>query len=812
MDPVRSEQRSPSESKFRRIARHRKTSSIISGLNSLWSSPHPSSAEPKLHGGDFDNELIIPNEQPPEWADSSVDDIAIQPILDQSQPVSQREMSLVKCKSIKAEKPAFLSPPKQISSIAFPSPEPNYRHLPSEDNSLSSSPTSSTTSSDTYSGRSSVQSSRPQSPTSAFDTPATSHGFSSPLQTMFKLEPSARIQECLSPPPDDHGGRTTSLPHFRFNTMPTRRAHFNEYKATTKTTVRQPVKHQKRASVDREILSDEDSSTSRERFPSLRARSIQSINSIRDMAAAWVPARFAPSQFTSSSQSDSNPDSPPTLRRQDQPLAPVTRPTAQGQERRERRRPIKLDRRRLDKAVSLAVEAAQAVEEDERTWNQRQVLKSQQQRQTAGKRFLSVGAAQQSEAASALGLCIQGADGQGMRSSQSAQALSSGLSDPHQQRVSEGESSDEDISFSLDLYISSLGYLISALSDKDASGLSEKHRADIQHQLEEGMSKLGFDVKAELAQAEEMRKELELRKENPSVVHHHYHGGSPHPDQAARGFFDRAHAAAKASSNRTTSFAGVIGTSVLDIGLCIGAGAISTLSSNLAVLTPRSVKETKPTGPKILSVGLDAEDQQHPSSTIRKGAASLNSKQWELAVAFASSAASALASSLSSIATQDSVANVQKARDDTDLGLGTVEAPGALALTTRGGEGTAEAAEGPISAEERLILLSASLARTLKRSPLPSQLYHLLKQVLSVLAALEARYSLYEKGTRIALRQTSLALRFVRKHDLHVKAIKLAWATTEAAVAAIEAYRDEKGWEEIHSTQPAVDDSKMITV
>ncbi len=100
------------------------------------------------------------------------------------------------------------------------------------------------------------------------------------------------------------------------------------------------------------------------------------------------------------------------------------------------------------------------------------------------------------------------------------------------------------------------------------------------------------------------------------------------------------------------------------------------------------------------------------------------------------------------------------------------------------------------TAEDRLILLSASLARALKRSPLPNQLYQLLRQMVSILAAIDAKYSLTEKGTQLAVRETSRAMRFVRKHDLHVKAVRVAWAAAEAAVAALEAYRDERGYEQ----------------
>jgi hypothetical protein len=193
------------------------------------------------------------------------------------------------------------------------------------------------------------------------------------------------------------------------------------------------------------------------------------------------------------------------------------------------KRPVKLDRRRLDKAVSLAVEAAQAAEEDERIWEQKRTRASEED-------------------------------------------------------IDKGDSDDDDdLGFSLDLYISSLGYLISAISDKEAPGLSTKQRQDIKQRLEEGMSKLGFDARAELAAAEHMKQQLELERQKlqlerdhapaatANVVHHHYHTAVPASSSMfGDANFSRAHAAARASSKGSSSLAGKLSSSVLDIGLHIG--------------------------------------------------------------------------------------------------------------------------------------------------------------------------------------------------------------------------------------------------
>jgi hypothetical protein len=172
-------------------------------------------------------------------------------------------------------------------------------------------------------------------------------------------------------------------------------------------------------------------------------------------------------------------------------------------------------------------------------------------------------------------------------------------------------------------------------------------------------------------------------------------------------------------------------------------------------------------------------------------AISQNNKQWELAVAFASTAASALASSLGAVARSDGTdAYSESSPNSSEVVLGPLTLEQQQHLARYGHPDGA----GGETAEDRLILLSASLARALKRSPLPTQLNQLLRQMVSILAAIDAKYRVSEKGTQLALRETSRALRFVRRHDLHVKAVRVAWAAAEAAVAALEAYRDEPAW------------------
>lgn len=590
------------------------------------------------------------------------------------------------------------------------------------------------------------------------------------------------------------------------------------------------------------VLSSDEKSVQRQ--SGFRARSI---NSIRGLAAAWVPARFAPtSQPSSSASSSSSNDDSSSLgaisprRRDGLALAPMS--STQCKEvvchaAIDAKRPVKLDRRRLDKAVSLAVEAAQAAEEDERLWEEKRAKKAAQ-----------IAASPRTSARPALKPAWSSSSRSSNQDSRQLTRFAE-HSDVDAGLTSEDEHNDEeddDLGFSLDLYISSLGYLISAISDKEAPGLSSKQRQDIRQRLEEGMSKLGFDAKAELEKAEAMKRELELEREKlqlqrqhneasptANVIHHHYHTAVPANSSVfGDGNFSRAHAAAKASSRGSSSLAGKISSSVLDIGLHIGAGALSALSANLSAIAPRavrrasagSVSSSKDKGmddPRITDLDSDEDLQSMPaidasprlsSSQPGSGAAtprtawtraiSQNNKQWELAVVFASTAASALASSLGAVARSEAASDSPSTTITSTTGTGPLTHEQQLHLARYSHlEGNTNGTQGAESAEDRLILLSASLARALKRSPLPTQLYQLLRQMVSILAAIDAKYSLSRKGTQLAVRETSRAMRFVRRHDLHVKAVRVAWAAAEAAVAALEAYRDEKGWNELQQQQ-----------
>ncbi|KIS69420.1 uncharacterized protein UMAG_02751 [Mycosarcoma maydis] len=823
---------------------HRRTSSLLPSLNSLGSflaggltSPAAASnqdtyASPVAGGAlSTDAELVISDPSPTVWADEQSP--ARSRFGRQRRSDAPRRQEAVTrgvrdlSEEIKFRGPAQHLPtdPSQQSVIAFPA---QGSRRPS--GSRTSSATSTARGSDT--DASAVYSAEPSldSP----DTSATSILYSprSNTKELPPTPPPPRSESTIKEEPTPHLSSSLadrSDSRYAHQTLP---RSFASRSTTSQTDSQQDSRrsaaHARTASLSASTgrcaprfdpLTSEERTVQRQ--AGFRARSI---NSIRGLAAAWVPARFVSSSASETSSDDlSAPDASSPRAISDQMALTKLDNEKSLVSTGQAKRPVKLDRRRLDKAVSLAVEAAQAAEEDERVWEQKQ--RAKRSAQTTRSRPTS-----------------RPVSGDAWSSSFNVNAEPAGvasLSDAEASNTSDSEQDQDDLGFSLDLYISSLGYLISAISDKEAPGLSSKQKQEIRQRLEEGMCKLGFDAKSELEKAQAMKRDLELEREKlqlqrelaspssspASVIHHHYHTAMPSSGSYDARNFSRAHAAAKASGRASSSLAGKIGSGVLDVGLHIGAGALSALSANLSAIAPRTARssaESKGKEEDVRITDLDnGEDLPTLSETDRSsrsasqpgsGAAtprtawtraiSQNNKQWELAVAFASTAASALATSLGAVARQEQT----PAPSSTELTCtaGTLTKEEQMHLARYADARGSAAGEPGETAEDRLILLSASLARALKRSPLPTQLYQLLRQMVSILAAIDAKYSLSEKGTQLAVRETSRAMRFVRRHDLHVKAVRVAWAAAEAAVAALEAYRDERGWIEMQQQQQRI--------
>lgn len=94
--------------------------------------------------------------------------------------------------------------------------------------------------------------------------------------------------------------------------------------------------------------------------------------------------------------------------------------------------------------------------------------------------------------------------------------------------------------------------------------------------------------------------------------------------------------------------------------------------------------------------------------------------------------------------------------------------------------------------EEQVIHVATDLARAIKRSALPNQIGQLIARLGRLLQALDQRYTLRDKTTKLALKNVAAALRLARTYQLHVFAARALAASVEAIVAGIEAYRDER--------------------
>lgn len=547
---------------------------------------------------------------------------------------------------------------------------------------------------------------------------------------------------------------------------------------------------------------------------SFRQRSIQSL---RGIAAAWVPS-------VGSQSPRSTPSEIEVAKRED----------AAGLPAEIKRKHARLDRRRIDKAVSLAVEAAQASEQDEVVWKERQRkqsarlsnrsatlaatnglelrLNGDHERASAGQGRSRAGLSSRFSSLPWRGSAAPVAEGAlvPFREVKSATATPDSLSsagDEKQPGLSlsssdaEGEEEmdddeDED-GFSMDLYISSLSYLLSALSPKEANAVGQKHREELKRKLGEALVALDDGDRSRVAAADrsddywsrELERHLALaklqlseqqRRQNPqqSMARMNSYGGQHDRTQSYAGvehWDERAHAASQATKSRhrsrTSSIAGYIGSSALELALSVGAGALATAAKSVESFIPAVAAGSKEVEAeeRVMPGQIAARPSTAPPQQSPPAPALFTNRQWDITMTLAGSAASSLYASLSAVAEQGK-APLPNAAD------------GVVAL------------DQSVAPEDQLMVLAASLARSVKRSPLPSQAAALAGQLGSLLMALDERYSLRKRSADVALRRTSSALGFVRKHDLHIKALRVTWAMAEATIAAIEAYRDEESW------------------
>ncbi|PWN44413.1 hypothetical protein IE81DRAFT_321305 [Ceraceosorus guamensis] len=90
--------------------------------------------------------------------------------------------------------------------------------------------------------------------------------------------------------------------------------------------------------------------------------------------------------------------------------------------------------------------------------------------------------------------------------------------------------------------------------------------------------------------------------------------------------------------------------------------------------------------------------------------------------------------------------------------------------------------------------LVSHVARAIKRSPFPSALTRLTRQLSTTVAAIDKKFALRSRMLDLTIASTAKGLRYVREHELHTRMIKIGFEAAEQSVDAIKAYREEAAW------------------
>lgn len=372
----------------------------------------------------------------------------------------------------------------------------------------------------------------------------------------------------------------------------------------------------------------------------------------------------------------------------------------------------------------------------------------------------------------------------------------------------EGETENQD-NFSLSLYLSSLSYLLSALPSKEAEFLPDRDKEELRTKLREMLSDIGAeadassqDVQPKPASLSEEEKEQRLRElleEELRRAEARMLGYTSSPkehqhqqQQRRRGNHSRPPPKDGLTHSQNSTLVGTLASTALDVGFAVTAAGVGLLGTGLALLAPRlaasddvkrSAVTDSPTGAGAKIVGEVREDEQALTTVNRKGrkknahsnapvpsGAPSNGLQWDLAKALASSTASALYASLSSAAAE-AVREEQLHHDEQ------------RSLTE-------------VTPEDRLVNLTSSFVRGLKRSPLPSQLSTLTAQLTSLLAALDVKYRIRQRALDHAVKGTRNGMRYVRKRGWHVIFVRGLWALVEMGLEGVSVWREDDEEEE----------------
>lgn len=403
-----------------------------------------------------------------------------------------------------------------------------------------------------------------------------------------------------------------------------------------------------------------------------------------------------------------------------------------------------------------------------------------------------------------------------------------------EEALEDEEDDDEADSFTLDLYLSSLTHLLSALPASHAKALPAKQKAALVAALRDALSALEPEPAPQqqqqnmealvplnsLGAAAGAAEWVTLQNQAPERVHHlhahthhvFHHGVPSFGGQMLGPATGQAHLAELSSSgafgmigegetttrkerSRRRKAAAMLALPALELGLSLTAAALSVSARAAArlvapleaqpLVSPALSTPGSPTSGSAQQVHCtNCGHTQHvgdlttlEAAVQRAAQTPRETSQWDAPLALAKAAGSALYVQLGAAAQRASASPSSSPRAQT-----TALAP------------SSAAAEAEVEPEAEVPYTLVQLARAVKRSPLPSALAQVSSTLTHTASLIDARYDVRSRCADAALRNTSRALRYVRRNELHTRAVAAAWEAAEAGVAAVQAYREQEAW------------------
>lgn len=508
----------------------------------------------------------------------------------------------------------------------------------------------------------------------------------------------------------------------------------------------------------------------------------RSIRSLRGIASAWT-------SYATGTPPDTD------VEREDFNGSLLTSETHTGMKE---RGPVRLDKRRMEKAVHLAMEAAFVAEQDEKAWKRKRL---RHRRAVSSASMASGRSTPRLGGLAKLAWKRQSIDTSQLsrdnmcedRNKQAVVVTKNKGGSSDEQDGLDGSDTSDDASpsdgFSMDLYISSLGYLLSALRPEDVAGIPNEQRRELSGKLYEAINQLHQQDRVHGRTMTQQQEVVFLQiQQNLAVLQGDVEGSSSRKLYNADELetIPTQDTTASDTRNRTSTLTGFLATTALDFGLSIGASVVATASRSMGVLLPSNRPGQNPDyyDTNVITKKGSNHQSSIPENTTRRfqqPQTGGSDPQWELTTSLAGSLAKTLYSSMAAIARnppRESSTSKELAKHP-DSGAGVI---------------SKSQVEDHEETHHRLVVLSTTLARSVKRSPLPTQVRALTSQTIAFAQAVDRRFEIRRRSVNVALRKTSEVLAYVRRNDLHVRAVRLAWSVVEAGVAAVEAYRDEEEW------------------